>query len=131
MAFAQLAEEYRRAGDNDEAVNICRAGLPFHPDYLTARITLGRALTELGKLDEAQAELQHVLGKAPDNLAATRAMAEIHQQRGQLSQALVYYKKAMQLAQFDPELERAVTRIEHAVAPPAPPAPVESTPASI
>ena len=27
MAFAQLAEECRRAGDNDEAVGICRAGL--------------------------------------------------------------------------------------------------------
>lgn len=128
MAFAQLAEEYRRAGDNDDAVNICRAGLPFHPDYLAARITLGRALTELGQLDEAQAELQLVLAKAPDNLAATRAMAEIHQQRGEMTQALAYYRKAMQLAQFDPELESAVTRIEHAVSPPAPPVAAEPPP---
>ncbi len=130
MAFAQLAEEYRRAGDNDEAVNICRAGLPFHPDSLAARSTLGRALTELGQLDDAERELQLVLAKAPDNLAATRAMAEIHQQRGALSEALVYYKKAMQLAQFDPELESAVTRIEQAVTPP-PPAPADPTPTSI
>ena len=54
MAFAQLAEECRRAGANDEAVGICRAGLAHHPDYLSARVTLGRALIELGRLDEAQ-----------------------------------------------------------------------------
>ena len=107
MAFAQLAEECRRAGDTEEAVAICRAGLPFHPEYLTARVTLGRALGELGRLDEAQAELQWVLAKAPDNLAANRAMAEIHQQRGDLTSALPYYKKALALAHYDPELETA------------------------
>ena len=128
MAFAQLAEECRRAGDNDEAVGICRAGLPFHPDYLSARVTLGRALSELGRLDEAKAELQIVLATAPDNLAANRAMAEIHQQRGAMSEALVYYKKALQLAQYDPDLEHAVERIEHVVSPPPPPAPIEPAP---
>jgi tetratricopeptide (TPR) repeat protein len=126
MAFAQLAEECRRAGDNEEAVGICRAGLPFHPDYLSARVTLGRALTELGHLDEARTELQIVLATAPDNLAANRAMAEIHQQRGALAEALVYYQKALQLAQYDPELEHAVERIEHVVSPP--PVPAEPAP---
>ena len=128
MAFAQLAEECRRAGEFDEAVGICRAGLPFHPDYLSARITLGRALTELGRHDEAKAELQLVLDKAPDNLAANRAMAEIHQQRGELSAALTFYKKALQLAHYDPDLESAVERITNAVSPP-PPASAEPTPA--
>jgi tetratricopeptide (TPR) repeat protein len=130
MAFAQLAEECRRAGDFDEAVGICRAGLPYHPDYLSARVTLGRALTELGRHDEASTELQLVLAKAPDNLAANRAIAEIHQQRGEMSQALAYYKKALQLAHYDPELEQAVERITNAVTPPAPAMP-ETAPVSI
>ena len=121
MAFAQLAEECRRAGENEEAVAICRAGLPFHPGYLSARVTLGRALTELGRHDEARTELQTVLAKAPDNLAANRAMAEIHQRRGEMPEALTYYKKALQLAHYDPELESAVERITNAVAPPPPP----------
>ncbi|HYB95070.1 MAG TPA: tetratricopeptide repeat protein, partial [Vicinamibacterales bacterium] len=67
-AFAQLAEEYRRAGDNEEAVRVCRAGLHHHPNYLSARVTLGRALLELGQLDDAQRELDAVLTSAPDNL---------------------------------------------------------------
>ena len=124
IAFAQLAEECRRAGENDEAVGICRAGLNFHPDYLSARVTLGRALSELGRLDEAHAELFIVLNAAPDNLAANRAMAEVYQQRGQMPEALAHYKKALALAQHDPDLEHAVEKIENVVSPP--PAPVKT-----
>jgi tetratricopeptide (TPR) repeat protein len=83
IAFAQLAEECRRVGDYQEAVNVCRSGLACHPTYLSARVTLGRALMELDELNDAQAELEAVLGLAPDNLAAIRALAEIHQRRGE------------------------------------------------
>jgi tetratricopeptide (TPR) repeat protein len=72
---------------------------------------------ELGRLDEAQTELAIVLDTAPDNLAANRAMAEIFQQRAQMPEALAYYKKALQLAQYDPDLEHAVERIENVVSP--------------
>ena len=87
IAFAQLAEEYRRAGDNEQAVQVCRAGLAQHPNYLSARVTLGRALLELQQFDEAKAELDLVVHAAPDNLAAIRALAEIHQRRGEFDEA--------------------------------------------
>jgi tetratricopeptide (TPR) repeat protein len=111
IAFAQLAEEYRRAGNFHEAVAYCRNGLARHPGYLSARVTLGRALMELGDLDEAVRQFELVLKSAPDNLAAIRAMAEIHQRRGTLDGALDYYKRALTLARFDPELEESVQRI--------------------
>ena len=120
IAFAQLAEECRRAGANEEAVAICLAGLAFHPQYLSARVTLGRALNELGRLDEARGELAVVLAAAPDNLAANRAMPE----------ALHFYKRALELAHHDPDLEHAVETIQHAVSPPAP-AKTETAPISI
>lgn len=77
IAFAQLAEEYRREGDYERAVDVCRTGLAQYPSYLSARVTLGRALAELGLRDEAEAELQRVLQVAPDNIAARRAMEEL------------------------------------------------------
>ncbi len=117
VAFAQLAEECRRAGDADEAVGICRAGLAHHPGYLSARVTLGRALIEVGRLDEAAVELTTVVQQAPNNLPAIRGLAEIHQQRGDTAQALAYYQRALQLAQFDPDLEDSVERLSRAVAP--------------
>jgi tetratricopeptide (TPR) repeat protein len=81
IAFAQLAEEHRRAGQYDDAVKVCRAGLAQHPAYLSARITLGRALLEMGHFDEAAAEFEYVLKAAPDNLTATRELADIQQRR--------------------------------------------------
>jgi Tfp pilus assembly protein PilF len=99
IAFAALAEEYRRAGRHQEAIEVCRAGLSRHPAYLSARVTLGRALIEAGALDEAKAELDRVLQAAPENLAAIRGLAEIHHRRGDISQAHEHYKSAMEIAE--------------------------------
>ena len=81
IAFAQLAEEHRRASQFEEAVRVCRAGLAQHPAYLSARITLGRALLEMENFDEAATEFEYVLRAAPDNLTATRELADIEQRR--------------------------------------------------
>ena len=88
IAFAQLAEEYRRMGEYVEAVKICRDGLDRHPGYLSAQVTLGRALVELKNFDEARTELEAVLKVAPDNLAAIRALADIHQQTGEVAETV-------------------------------------------
>jgi tetratricopeptide (TPR) repeat protein len=121
IAFAQLAEEYRRAGHYEEAVKYCRTGLARHPGYLSARVTLGRALIEVGGLDEAAGEFELVLASAPDNLAAIRGMAEIEQRRGNLTGALQFYQRALALARFDSELEETVARIEREMRHAAPP----------
>src|SRR5258708_10500231 len=102
IAFAQLAEECRRAGQHQEAVDVCRTGLALHPGYLSADVTLGRALIELDALDEAQAELELVLRSAPETLAARRGLAEIHHRRGALPDALAQYRAALLLARNDP-----------------------------
>jgi tetratricopeptide (TPR) repeat protein len=82
IAFAALAEEYRRAERYEEAIETCTAGLVRHPSYLSAHVTLGRALIEIGRLQEAQRELELVLTLAPENLAAIRGLAEIHRRLG-------------------------------------------------
>jgi tetratricopeptide (TPR) repeat protein len=122
IAFAQLAEECRRAARYEEAVEVCRTGLALHPGYLSARVTLGRALLELGSLDDAQTELELVLKSAPENLAAIRGLAEIHHRRGALPDALAQYRAALLLARNDPDLQRTVADLERVVEPPKPPA---------
>jgi tetratricopeptide (TPR) repeat protein len=82
IAFAALAEEYRRMGRHEEAIEACRQGLQRHPAYLSARVTLGRALIEVGDFDGARAELETVLKSAPENLAAIRGLAQIHDRLG-------------------------------------------------
>src|SRR5712692_754552 len=122
IAFAQLAEECRRAGQHQESIDVCRAGLAIHPGYLSARVTLGRALIELDQLDEAQAALELVLKSAPENLAVIRGLAEIHHRRGSLPDALAQYRAALALARNDPDLQRTVVELARRVEPPKPPA---------
>ncbi|NOT24919.1 MAG: hypothetical protein HOP16_02345 [Acidobacteria bacterium] len=80
IAFAPLAEELRRAGDNFEAVRVCLAGLEHHPAFLSARVTLGRALAALEQFQEARTEFEYVLRVAPDNLLASRSLTELEAQ---------------------------------------------------
>jgi len=77
-AFGPIAERFRRAGDLDRAVSLCREGLAKFPHHISARVTLGWSLLDLGKYDEARHELEQVLRRAPDNLAAIRGLAELH-----------------------------------------------------
>jgi hypothetical protein len=62
----------------ERAISLCREGLQKFPHHVSARVTLGWALLESGKLDEARQELELVLQRAPDNLAAIRGLAELH-----------------------------------------------------
>ena len=125
IAFAQLAEELRRAGQCQESVDICRGGLSVHPGSLSARVPLGRALIELQQLDEALGELQLVLRSAPENLAAIRGIAEIHHRRGQLGEALHQYRNALTLARNDPDLERTVDELAREIEPQKPAVPTD------
>ena len=93
IAFAALAEEYRRAGHFDDAIATCRTGLQRHPAYLSARVTLGRSLLEIGRYDEARYELEQVLRSAPENLAAIRALAEIHHRAGELPESEHHFQE--------------------------------------
>ncbi len=85
-----------------------RAGLSLHSDYLLARLTLGRALLQLGQIDVAQRELDLVRGASPRNLACLRALAELHRQRGDMPEALALYRAALAVAPNDPELDQTV-----------------------
>jgi hypothetical protein len=117
IAFAQLAEEYRRAGRYRDAIETCEGGLSHHPGYLSARVTLGRSLLEMGDLDAAQVELGQVLRAAPENLAALKGLAEIHHRRGELRDALAHYRMALEFARTDPELQHLVEQIEKELEP--------------
>ncbi len=78
-AFGVIAERFRRAGQPDKALALCREGLEKFPDHLSARVTLGWSLLDMGQHEEAFDQLKVVLKRAPDNLAAIRGLAELHE----------------------------------------------------
>jgi tetratricopeptide (TPR) repeat protein len=127
--FAQLAEELRKNGDLAEAIRVARAGLAVHTAYPSARLTLGRALLESGDPSGARSELETALREAPDNILASRFLAQAREALGDLKGALDQYRKTLQMAPGDRQLESAVAALEGrggvpgapSPAPPAPP----------
>jgi tetratricopeptide (TPR) repeat protein len=120
IAFAALAEEFRRARRYPEAIETCRTGLQRHPSYLSARVTLGRSLVEVGEFVEAKEVLEHVLRAAPENLAAIRALAEIHERQGKSPEALEEYHEALSAMAAAQAAEAAAEPAEPAAPAPAP-----------
>jgi tetratricopeptide (TPR) repeat protein len=121
IAFASLAEEYRRAARFEEAVEASRAGLRFHPTYVSARVTLGRSLMELGLFDQAERELHVVARSTPDNLAARRGLGDLYWRQADLGRALEQLRLAAGLAPGDGELAEMVRELELEVAAAEPP----------
>ncbi len=74
------AEQRRRAGDFTGAIDLCRDALARFPEHLSARVTLGLALMDLGRAAEARSEFEAVRRLAPDNMAALRGLAQLHGQ---------------------------------------------------
>jgi tetratricopeptide (TPR) repeat protein len=110
--FAQLAEELRKDGEFEEAIRIARAGLARHPSYPSARMTLGRALFDTGDLASARQELQSVLEGAPDNILASRLLAECLEGLGDLEGALKRYRATLALSPGDKQITAHVRDLE-------------------
>ena len=129
VVFGALAEEYRRAGMFEEAVEIARTGLTRHPNYLSAIVTLGRALTSLGDFKAAWEALIRVIKAAPDNVAAIHALADLYDASGKVTDRAAQGDTAAAKPSAAPPVRK-----EPRVAPsPPPPAPlpvsaVEPTP---
>jgi tetratricopeptide (TPR) repeat protein len=95
--FLPLAEEYRKEGMFDEAIDVLKKGLERHPSYVTARVALGKTYLEQGKEDEALGEFEEVIAAVPDNLFAQKKIAEIYRDRGDMEKALQHFQKVAYL----------------------------------
>jgi tetratricopeptide (TPR) repeat protein len=76
--FVQLAEEHRRRGEIDQALEVLEAGLAHHPAYLSARVALARCQLDLELPQEALDHLGSVLEKDPTHLLAGKLVVEAH-----------------------------------------------------
>lgn len=103
LAFAVLADLYRKAGRTGEAVAVCREGLARYPHYTTARLILAKSLLAEGGLDPALAEVEAILAVSPKDVQAHRLAAEIQRRRGRIDSAIEHLTTALKLDPGDRE----------------------------
>src|SRR5437870_10077936 len=75
--FAPLANEYRKAGEVEQAIAICREYLPQQPGHMSGHIVYGQALFEARQFDEAKTVFETALSLDPENLIALRHLGDI------------------------------------------------------
>ena len=110
--FVPLAEEYKKIGDIEMAINVLQEGLKNNPGYVTARSSLGRLLLESGDLAGAQKELEEVIKAIPDNLLAQRKLGDLYILTGRSADALQRYRTALVLNPNDNELKSFIAELE-------------------
>ena len=103
LAFAQLADLYRKAGRTGDAINLCRGGLSRYPQYTTARLILAKCLLTDGRLDEAETEVAVLLQTAPKDVQCLRLAAEVERRRGNVDAAAEHLEKVVKLDPADRE----------------------------
>lgn len=103
LAFAQLADLYRKAGRTADAITVCREGLRRWPHYTTARLILAKTLLAEGQMEAALAEVDAILQTSPKDVQCHRLAAEVHRRAGRLDAAVAHLDKAVGLDPGDRE----------------------------
>jgi tetratricopeptide (TPR) repeat protein len=99
--FVPLAEEYKKVGMVDEAIDALTNGLERQPNYLSARVSLGKIYIEKGMLTEAKVEFEKVVASIPDNLYAHKKLAEIYTDLGEREKAMNEFRMVLKLNPMD------------------------------
>lgn len=122
--FAPLANEYRKAGEIDQAIAICREYLPQQPGHMSGHIVFGQALYEARQLDEAKTVFETALSLDPENLIALKHLGDITLLAGDREAAKGWYKRVLEADPRNEETQAQLKSIEQSEG--AAPTPVAS-----
>ncbi len=103
LAFAPLADAYRKAGRSREAIRICREGLQRFPHYATARLLLAKAHLDEGETAAAMAELETLVARGAKDAEAHRLLAQLCRAAGRIEDAVSHLEHAAALDPADRE----------------------------
>jgi len=103
LAFAPLADAYRKTGRIRDAIRLCREGLERFPHYVTARLILAKALLDDGDPDGALSEVRAILETSPHEAQAHRLAGDLCRRAGALADAVGHLEQAVRLDPGDRE----------------------------
>lgn len=113
----KLSDEYRAQGRLKEAVELLEEGVGVHPDYLAARIALGRCRLDLGRPAAAARALEWVVRHDPTQLVANKLLVRAYIDLAEPAKArdrLEFYSLLNESDQEIATLSRAIGGLEGA-----------------
>ena len=110
--FAPLANEYRKAGQIDQAIAICREYLPQQPGHMSGHIVFGQALFEAKQMDEAKTVFETALSLDPENLIALKHLGDITLGTGDMEAAKGWYKRVLDADPRNEEAQAQMKRLD-------------------
>jgi Flp pilus assembly protein TadD len=113
--FAPLANEYRKAGDPEQAIAICRAHLAQQPGHMSGHVVYGQALYDAHRSEEARVVFEKALSLDPDNAIVLRNLGHIAREKGETTEARHWYNKALDLDPQDSEVAAYVAELTEPV----------------
>jgi tetratricopeptide (TPR) repeat protein len=117
LTFAPLAEVHRKNGDVVRALELLRAGLELHPNYIPASIVLGRCHWDLGDLAAAESAFAHVLRLDDENVIALKSLADINERLERFGEAQRWLNRLISVDRSNDEARAQLTRLEAAKQP--------------
>ena len=108
--FAPLADAYRKAGELDRAIELCKAGLERHPDYVSAHIVYGRCLVDQKQDGAAAAVFRKVLTLDPENVLGLKILAEIAERGHRYDEAVEWLGRLLAVDPMNGDAAEALGR---------------------
>jgi tetratricopeptide (TPR) repeat protein len=110
--FAPLADAYRKNGEIEEAIELCEKGLERFPDYVSARVILGKCFYDKGATERARGEFTRVLEADPDNMVARKYMGEILLAEDKKEEAADHFRHLLSIDPTNEEASKTLEEIE-------------------
>ncbi|OGD72427.1 MAG: hypothetical protein A2Y64_04990 [Candidatus Coatesbacteria bacterium RBG_13_66_14] len=108
LAFVPLADAYRKSGLFEEAFAVLKRGMGRRPDYIPAKIVLGKCYLDLGNYPKAETTFEDILRLDRDNLVALSSMANVRLHQRRFGEAATIYRRILEL---DPSNDAAAQQL--------------------
>lgn len=112
LAFVPLADAYRKSGLFEEAFAVLKRGIGRRPEYLPAKIVLGKCYLDLGNYLKAEATFEEVLEVDRDNLVALSSMANVRLHQRRYGEAATVYRCILELDPSNASAAQQLAKLE-------------------
>ncbi len=110
--FAPLANEYRKSGDLERAIELCQTHLIDQPGNMNGHVVYGQALFEAGRYDESRVTFETALELDPENLIALRHLGDIARSRADTNGARHWYTRVLDADPRNEEIIGFLTELD-------------------